>query len=159
MVTINILCDLNNTYGTIIVLLDISAEFDSIDNILLISRLANIGIAGNALKWFTLYISDRISSVLINWHISSPRNISYGVPQGSVLCPILLNIYLLPIFDIISKFPLVSVHSYSDDIQLNVKCTSHINFAPNIMSNYIKSIHTWLSNNSLSLNPNFYNLY
>ena len=116
--------------------------------------MANIGIAGNALKWFTSYISDRTSSILINGHISSPRNISYGVPQGFVLGPILFNIYLLPIFDIISKFPLISVHSYADDIQLNVKCTSDINFAPNLMSNCIKSIHTWLSNNSLSLNHN-----
>ena len=68
--------------------------------------------------------------------------------------PILFNIYLLSIFDIISKFPLISVHSYGDDIQLNVKCTSDINFAPNLMSNCITSIHTWLSNNSLSLNHN-----
>ena len=115
-VTTNILCDLNNTYGTIFVLLDLSAAFDTIDHSLLISRLANIGITGIALKWFTSYISDRISSILINGHISSPRNISYGVPQGSVLGPILFNIYLLPIFDIISKFPLISVHSYVDDI-------------------------------------------
>ena len=48
-VKINILYDLNNTHGTILVLLDLSAEFDNIDNSLLISRLANIGIAGNAL--------------------------------------------------------------------------------------------------------------
>ena len=47
---------------------------------------------------------------------------------------------------------LISVHA--DDIQLNVKCTSDINFALNLMSNYIKSIHNWLSNNSLSWNPN-----
>ena len=53
-----------------------------------------------------------------------------------------------------SNFPLISIHSYADDIQLNVKCTSDINFDHNIMSNCIKSIHTWLSNNSLSLNPN-----
>ena len=61
-----------------------------------------------------------------------------------VLGPILFNIYLLPIFKIISKFPLISVHSYADDIQLNVKCTSDINFSPNLMSNCIKSIHNWV---------------
>ena len=109
-VTTNILCDLNNTYGTILVLLDLSAAFDTIDHSLLISRLVNIGITGIALKWFMSYISDRTSSILINVHISSPRNIYYGVPQGSVLGPILFIIYLLPIFDIISKFTLISVH-------------------------------------------------
>ena len=118
ILTKNILCDFNNTYGTIIVLLDLSVAFDTIDHNLLISRLANIGIAGNALKCFTSYISDRTSSILINRHISSPRNISYGVHHGSVLGPILFNIYLLPIFDIISKFPLISVHSYVDDIYI-----------------------------------------
>ena len=50
-VTTNILCDLNNTYVTILILLYLSEAFDTIDHSL-ISRLANIGIAGNALKWF-----------------------------------------------------------------------------------------------------------
>ena len=69
MVTTNILCDLNNTYGTSIVLIDLRAAFETIDHSLLISRLANIGIAGNALKWFTSYIPDRTSSIIINGHI------------------------------------------------------------------------------------------
>ena len=70
-VTTHILCNLNNTYGTILVLLDLSAAFDTIAHSLLI-RLANIGIASNALKWFTSYISGRTSSILINWTILSP---------------------------------------------------------------------------------------
>ena len=78
-VTTNILCDLNNTYGTILVLLDLSAALDTIEHSLLISRLANIGTTGNVLKWFTSYISDRTSSILINGQISSPKNILYGV--------------------------------------------------------------------------------
>ena len=61
---------------------------------------------------------------------------------------------LLEIFLMESPKALISIHSYADDIQLNVKCTSDINFAPNLMSNCIKSIHTWFSNNSISLNPN-----
>ena len=88
-VTTNILCELNNTYGTILVLLDLSAAFDTIEHSLLISRLANIGIADNALKLFTSYISDRTSSMLINGHLSYPRNILYGVPQRYVLGPII----------------------------------------------------------------------
>ena len=149
----NILCDFNNKYGTIIVLLDLSAAFNTIYYSLLISRLDNHGIAGNALKWFTSYISDRTSSIIINGHISSPRNILYGVPQGSVLGPIIFIYLSTSYFNIISNFPLISVHSYADDIHLHVKCTPAINVAPNIMSNCIKSIHNCLSNNFLSLNP------
>ena len=60
---------------------DLSAVFDIIDHSLLISRLANIRNAGNALKSYTSYISDRNSYIPIKGHISSPRNILYGVPN------------------------------------------------------------------------------
>ena len=55
------------------------AEFDNIEYSLLISLLTNIGIAGNALKWFTSFIFDSISSILIDGQLSSPRNILYGI--------------------------------------------------------------------------------
>ena len=55
-------------------ILDLSTAFDTIDHSLLISRLANIGIAGNALKWFTSYISDRTSSNLLEIFLTeSPK--------------------------------------------------------------------------------------
>ena len=124
----NNLTNLDNTYVKIVVLLDLSAALDTIDHNLLIPRLANIGIAGNTLICITSYISDPTSSIL-KIHISSPRNIMYGVPQGSVLEMILLIIYLLHILNIISQFqfPLISVHSYVYYIQLNVKYTSDLN--------------------------------
>ena len=78
------------------------------------------------------FLTVPTSSIITNGHVSSPRNIIYGVTQRSVLGPILFNIYLLPIFNIISKFPLISDNSYADDIQLNVKYTSDINVSPNI---------------------------
>ena len=118
----NLLVNLNNTYGTILILLDLSAAFDTIDHILLISRLARLAIAGNILKLFRSSISDRTYSIQkLNWHISSPRNIFYGAPKGSVLIQIIFNIYIIPIFIIISQCPLISVQSCTGDKQLDVK--------------------------------------
>ena len=144
-ITTNLLININNTYGIIIVLLSLIASFDTIDHIHLISRLYNVGITGNTLKWFTSYIYDRTSYIISNGHISSPRNIFHGIPQGSVLGPIICNIYLLPIFNIFLN-TLISVHLYAYDIQLNVKCIPDLNVTLTLMYNCITFIHHCLSN-------------
>ena len=74
---------------TALALLDLSAAFDTIDQLTLISRLSSwYGISGTALDWFTSYLSDRCQHVKIQDYISDAVYISFGVPQGSVLEPI-----------------------------------------------------------------------
>ena len=82
---------------------------------------------------------------------SSSRLVTHGVTHG-VLGPILFNIYIIPLLHLISNYP-VSFHTYADDIQLYVKCTENVNFAPDILSSTITTIHTWLTINSLAFNP------
>ena len=90
--------------------------------------------------------------IRINTQSSPSRSITHGVPQGSVLGPLLFNIYLLPIFDIFTDYPDISFHTYADDLQLCPNCTdSHI-YAPDRLSYCIKSIYQWLTSNSLKLN-------
>ena len=130
-----------------------SSAFDTLDHNVLIHRLSTIGIKGIALNWFTSYITNRFSSVRINTHSSPSRSITHGVPLGSVLGPLLFNIYLLPMFDIFTDYPDITFHTYADDHQLYLNCTDSPTYAPERLSSCIKSIHKWLTSNSLKLNP------
>ena len=78
----------------VLVLLDLSAAFDTIDHGKLLHLLEyKFGITGAALAWFGCYLSGRYQSVTINGQSSEPRLLEYGVPQGSVLGPLLFTVY------------------------------------------------------------------
>jgi len=88
---------------SLLVLLDLSAAFDTIDHNILLNRLENyVGISGSALAWFKSYLSDRYQFVAVNEEIH-PSQVQYGVPQGSVVGPLLFTLYMLPLGDIIRK--------------------------------------------------------
>ena len=127
-----------------------SSAFETLDHNVLIHILSAIGITGIALNWFTSYITNRSSSVRINTHASPSRSITHDVHQGSVLGPLLFNIYLLPMFDIFTDYP---DNTYADDLQLYLNCTDSPTYSPDRLSSCIKSIHQWLTSNSLKPNP------
>ena len=81
-----------------LVLLDLSAAFDTIDYEILLLRLEiDIDVCGSALAWFRSYLSGRTQSVRIHNTTSQPQPLHYGVPQGSVLGPVLFTVYSAPI--------------------------------------------------------------
>ena len=81
------------------VLLDLSSAFDTLDHSILLDRLLKV--TGNTLKWFRSYLYGRSQSVVIGDKISSPRDLKFGVPQGSILGPLLFIMYLAPLQDIV----------------------------------------------------------
>ena len=138
-----------NTYATL-VLLDFSAAFDTIDHEILITRLDKIyGIKGRALDWFSSYLNKRNYKVKINNTTSNSTELNYGVPQGSILGPIIFSLYIKPIEKIAHSHN-INIHFYADDIQLYFKCDKNTDFAK--LDKCLEDIKLWCNKNFLKLN-------
>lgn len=136
-----------------IVLLDLSAAFDTIDHDILLNRLKdNYGIDGTALNWFRSYLSGRSQSVLVNDSLSKRKLLKCGVPQGSKLGPILFNSYIAPLSEISKKHGIYD-EKYADDEQLLLAFKPHpLNNQTDSwtkMEKCIEEIRTFLLNNKL----------
>ena len=135
-------------------LLDLSAAFDTIDHDILLHRLAVwFGITDTALTWFQSYLLSRSSIVSTLGHRSSSFSTSCGVPQGSVLGPILFIMYTTPLSSLISNSS-VHHHLYADDTQLYISFSPQT-YTSNIdqLQSVIALVSSWMSSNLLSLNP------
>src|SRR5579872_6220794 len=144
----------NKQQVSALVLLDLSAAFDTIDHNILLTRLSTtFGITGTALSLLSSYLLDRSQSVAIGHHISPPATISTGVPQGSVLGPLLFSLYTSPIGQIFQNSS-VSFHLYADDTQLYISfSSSDSDFALSQLSSSLDSVYSWLTANRLCVNP------
>ena len=114
----SILLSSDSGKSTIVISLDLSAAFDTIDHKILLSRLnTSFGISDTTLSWFQSYLTNRTSSVRIGRHCSSSVTCITGVPQGSVLGPLLFTVYVCPIASITHLYS-IDQQQYADDTQL-----------------------------------------
>ena len=98
----DILTSIDKKRGTFLILLDLSAAFDTVDHDLLLSFLENnIGLTGSVLSLFQTYLSGRSQCVSINGVMSEFCHLAFGVSQGSVLGPLIFCTYLLPLGSIL----------------------------------------------------------
>ncbi|TWW58995.1 putative RNA-directed DNA polymerase from transposon X-element [Takifugu flavidus] len=138
---------------SMLVLLDLSAAFDTVDHSILLQRLEHvIGIKGTALDWFRSYLSDRYQFAHVHGVPSSYSRVSHGVPQGSVLGPILFTLYMLPLGNIIRQHG-IHFHCYADDTQLYLSIKPEKTEQLVTLQTCLKDIKSWMSSNFLLLNP------
>ena len=143
-----LLSNLSKKQITMLLLIDFSKAFDMVDHEILLKKLQHYGIRGNALNWIKSYLSNRMQFVSINGKNSTTKNLTHGVPQGSILGPLFFIIYIndIPEIHAISKFIL-----YADDANIILKGNSiteiELQFAT-----LSSALAEWVASNGLILN-------
>lgn len=142
--------------AVVLVLLDLSAAFDTVDHDVLFSRLENMfGLTSTVIDWFRSYFQCRSQTVSVGTAISEVLFMLFGVPQGSVLGPLIFIMYTRPIGIIARKYG-VKFHLYADDTQLyaslDLNDRDSSKSSLNNLEQCIDELRSWMTHNRLKLN-------
>jgi hypothetical protein len=130
------------------VFIDLRKAFDSVSHEKLISRLKSIGMRGRVLSWFDSYLENRPQMVRVNKKLSDAETTKYGIPQGTVIGPVLFTLYVDAMLGLTLNG---SLFSYADDTVLIVGASSWGDLNINVNRD-IKYIKEWIDTNCLSMN-------
>src|SRR5277367_42917 len=143
---------LRSSSPSLLVSLDLSSAFDCVSHSTLLHRLSqDFGLSGSSLSWLHSYLSGRLQYVFWNDTRSTVSVVSIGVPQGSVLGPLLFCAYVSPISRLLGTFGLHH-HSYADDTTLILSADS-ASSPFSLLESCTSALSDWFSFNGLQLNP------
>ena len=150
------LCAIHKRCCVVLLLLHLIAALDTVDDNILLQRLhSRFSVRGKALDWFASYLADRTQSVIINNAKSELYPLECGVPQGSILGPILYLLYTSPFANIL-KHRNICYHLYADDTQMYVSFATNddksLNSSITKIENCLSDINLWMTANKLKLN-------
>ena len=153
---LHVLDDIVHSVGShqivLFVALDLSAAFDTVDYTLLEEMLAGLGVQGTAAAWFRSYLRDRKQQVIVQDATSESQHLECGVPQGSVLGPLLFTLYTASLGRVL-RHHAVHYHFYADDAQLWLPFTpGNMNDAIDTMQRCLHDVQKWMSHHKLKMN-------
>ena len=146
--TDRILKDIDKRDTSLAIFMDLSKAFDTLDHQILLHKLKYYGVNDISLKWFTSYLTGRQKYVEIDGYSSGLLTLTTGVPQGSILGPLLFLIYMNDIPQANDYFDFIL---YADDTSLFSKIQTPVT-SPIDINNELSSKYNWLAGNKLSLN-------
>lgn len=133
------------------VLIDLSKAFDSICHRTLLTKLKGLGASNEALNWFQSYLTNRMQSTRLGTSRSIELTVTHGVPQGSILGPLMFSLY---VNDLPSVVKFSSVESYVDSTKVYLSCSSkNIDSSLAKVSEDLRLIASWCCTNKLLINP------
>lgn len=133
-------------------LLDLTAAFDMVDHHILLHRLEHFfGFSSTVLSRFKSYLSDRDYFVSIGECSSDKFPVTCGVPQGSILGPLLFNLYIMPLTKLFQNYH-IFYHIYADDTQIYVSVSPDDHSRLGSLVQCMKRVGQWMCNNFLQLN-------
>ena len=139
--------NLNDKHSSALILLDFAKAFDSVNHDILLRKMELMGIKNLELKWFESYLTNRLQFIKLGEHISDSAQLKAGVPQGSILGPLLFTIFTNDFSNSHNSFSV----SFADDTSVLISDKSENTLAEKVRTN-LTSIMNWVKANKLTLN-------